>query len=437
MRSLKLGAGLLSAVALVPAVHAQDAQRAEIDALRAEVATLQARLDALERQVASQAAVPRSASAPEPAAASSSTPAAPTVKTQGGLQVTSADERYSMRIAGRLHYDAYVFDGDAGVPSTTELRRARISLQGKLLEWEYKLEQDFASGNSLDGLRDAWIARDVAGGRLTIGHFKPYRGMEELTSSNDAAMMERSFVSANGLFSGRQYQQGVGWQWSGGDMPTTAGISVFNLRSAGGPRNEGMGVAGRVTWAPVHDEDRTLHVGAWGSREDAGDSSPDLRAESSHGSRRGPRRLLAVTPGASGGQVDAVGLELAGSFGPVSVQSEVSRARFDQALGPAQVLQAWYVQGAWLPGGGHRPYKTGSGVFAAPAVPEGGLWELTARYERADNRDLPGIATRSAVVGVNWYLNRWLRFMFDYTRGEDALEGGKVERLGARSQIVF
>lgn len=460
MRSSMLQAGLLSLAVAAPMVHAEDGSNAEVAALRAQVQLLQARLEVLEQRLAADAAaasepVATSSTQPPPTpaatpaavtqaeaqpAASASTPAPAAVAAAVATAKTgSTDDDQPLRIGGRLHWDAYLFDDSvAGTPSTTELRRARISLQGKAGGWQYKLEQDFAGGNSLDGLRDAWIARELAGGKLTIGHFKPYRGMDELSSSNDNAMQERSFVSASGLFAGRQYQQGAGWLWAGsGQRPVTAGISAFNLRNAGGPRNEGWGAAGRLSWAPLHDADRTVHLGIWGSHEQLGQSSPDLRAESNYASRRGPRRLIAVSSGAGGGDVDALGLELAGSFGPLYLQSEFSRAWFDQVGGPAQAVQAFYVQGAWLFAGGHRPYKTGSGVFGAPQPGAEGLWELTMRYEQAENRDLSEIGTRTAILGINWYLNRHLRFMLDITRGRDQLEGEDARRIGLRSQIVF
>lgn len=434
MRMCLLSAGVLLALACSSQVLAQDASAAEVEALREQVRLLQARLDALERQVATPSVAEAPVAPPAPPAPAERQPQ---VRTEGGLQVASADRDYSFRLGGRLHWDAYAFDGGALAPaSTTDLRRARLSLQGKLQDWEYKLEQEFTGGSNLDGLRDAFIARSLAGGKLTIGHFKPYRSMDELSSSNEMPMMERSVVSASGLFAGRQYQQGAGWLWADGDAAVTAGISVFNLRNAAGPRNEGFGMAGRVTWAPIHEDARTLHLGLWGSHEDAGRDSSDIRAESNYASRRGPRRVMAVTTGVSGGQVDALGLEVAASFGPFALQSEWARARFEQSIGAAQTFDAYYVQAGWL-FAGHRPYKTATGVFGAPSAGADGVWELVARYEQAENRDLPGIRTRTAIVGMNWYLTRYLRFMFDYTRGEDALNGDRTQRVGVRSQLVF
>ena len=40
-----------------------------------------------------------------------------------------------------------------------------------------------AAGNTLSGFRDVYLAYDFSGGTISIGQFKPYRSMEELTSS--------------------------------------------------------------------------------------------------------------------------------------------------------------------------------------------------------------------------------------------------------------
>src|SRR5690606_5795318 len=157
-----------------------------------------------------------------------------TVTSTGGNKITSNDPTVETSLGRRIHLDAYAFDRDqADVTGTSEFRRARLTLQGKALGWDYKLENDFAAGGGLEGFRDVYIARSALGGKVTIGHFKPYRSMEELTSSNEILMMERPFASATGLFSGRQFQQGVGYLRSGGRY--TAGFSVFNLRGASGP----------------------------------------------------------------------------------------------------------------------------------------------------------------------------------------------------------
>src|SRR5690606_41981768 len=110
-------------------------------------------------------------------------------------------------------------------------------------------------------------------------------------------------------------QQGVGYLRAGDNY--TAGFSAFNLRGASGTRNEGVGYAGRATFAPINTAESTLHFGGWVSQENANKGSADLRASASSAGRRGPAQTIATVSGASGDEVTAYGLEAAGSFGPV------------------------------------------------------------------------------------------------------------------------
>ena len=259
--------------------------------------------------------------------------------------------------------------------------------------------------------------------------------MEELTSSNEIPMMERTFASSSGLFNGRQYQQGVGYQRSADNY--TAGFTVFNLRSPAGPRNEGMGAAGRVTWAPINNDNDTLHFGTWGSLENANQGSADLSAVANYAGRRGPVQTIATTTGASRNQVTSYGLEAAGAFGPLFFQGEYVNATFGQPLGRDQDVVTWYLQGSWLINGGHRGYKSATGVFAAPRVTDKGLWELAARYDTIENRDIANRRATYVILGVNYYVNANLRFMFNYTLGDNEVSGDKTRQYALRTQFAW
>ncbi len=407
------------------------AESAELAELKAQLAALQAKVAELETRTDAQSDI--NVNTQQNLEAMVAT--APKVETKGGLKVTSADKKFEASLGGRIHFDAYAFDRDlAATTGTSEFRRARLTLAGKALGWDYKLEQDFSAGSNLDGLRDAYIATSLGGGKVTIGHFKPYRSMEELTSSNELLMMERPFASATGLFSGRQFQQGVGYQRAGDSY--TAGFTVFNLRGASGTRNEGMGAAGRVTFAPINTETSTLHFGGWASQENNNQGSADLVATANYAGRRGPSLAIATTTGASRDTVTAYGLEAAGAFGPLFFQGEYVNASFGQPLGPDQDVTTWYLQGSWLLNGGHKVYKSATGVFGSPKV-DRGLWELTARYDTIENKDLADRQASSTILGLNYYVNPNLRFMLNYTRGDNDFTGDETGQYAVRTQFSW
>ena len=404
----------------------------ELAALKAQLAALQAKVVELEERSDAQSDVNVDTAQSIETLASNS----PKVETKGGIKVKSADGNFEASIGGRIHFDAYAFDRDlAATTGTTDFRRARLTLSGKAFGWDYKLEQDFTGGTTTEGFRDVYIAKEALGGKFTIGHFKPYRSMEELTSSNEITMMERPFASASGLYSGRQFGQGIGYMRAGSNY--TFGATAYNLRNAASPRNEGIGTAARVTFAPINDETSTLHFGLSASSENANQGSENLRAAVAYAGRRGPSQTIATTTGASGDSVITYGLEAAGSFGPMFFQSEYARATFEAPLAGDQDVDTFYVMGSWMINGGHKPYKAANGVFGSPKIAGNGLWELTGRYDTIENNDVANLEAKSWILGLNYYINPNVRLMFNYTQGDNDFTGDETGQYALRTQFTF
>jgi phosphate-selective porin OprO/OprP len=223
----------------------------------------------------------------------------------------------------------------------------------------------------------------------------------------------------------------VGYLRGGGDY--TLGVGVFNLRNASGPRNEGVGAAARVTFAPVNTASSTLHFGVSASTENANEGTGSLPASVRYAGRLGPSQGIAT----ASESVYSVGLEAAGAFGPLFVQSEYARAQFKRPLGAEQQVETWYVMGSWALNGGHRAYKTATGVFVSPKLADKGLWELTARYDTISNKDIAGLEVNSWILGLNYYINPNLRVMFNYTQGENGFTGDETTQYALRTQLSF
>ncbi len=92
-------------------------------------------------------------------------------------------------------------------------------------------------------------------------------------------------------------------------------------------------------------------------------------------------------------------------------------------------MDGFYVQAAYTLTGETRGYKSGSGAFAAiKPKNQGGAWELVARYEDSEV-DIPGRSLSAElermVLGVNWYVNKNVKFMMNYVDSEmDGCDGG-------------
>ncbi|WP_028769747.1 porin [Silanimonas lenta] len=418
---------LAASLPLLPGPALAAAPEEEIARLRAELAALQARLEALERRAAVPASVdPASVSAPvptPPAVATNEAPAAP----------PAARSRPEVKLGGRIHWEAYAFDTDQR-PATggTEFRRVRFQLQGALHGWGFRLQPEFAGGDA--ELRDVYLQHALGAGTLTIGQFKPYRSMDELTSSNDGWALERGPTSASGLFTGRQWQQGLGWQVGG--EAGGFGIALFGLRNSNEPRNEGHGLSLRGTRMLRIDEQTFWHVGGWLSLEEGGAGTPARDIGFSYGGRRGPSAVLRQTAAGSAFSQQSAGVELAGARGPWHWQGEWARARLALPGGGSGTLEGGYAQLAWLPGG-QRSYDAGDGVFGSPKNIGRGLWEVIARLDHLQDADRSGADLSRWSLGLNWYASPQVRFMLQWTQGRDEASGDDPGQLGFRAQYVF
>lgn len=372
---------------------------------------------------------------------------ADSAETKGGIKIKSEDGRFEAKIGGRIHFDGNLFldDDDLGVPgetSSTFFRRARITLEGKAYGWKYKFEEDF-TGSGTSGFREMWLGTSLGGANVRIGQAKPYRGMEELTSSNEIVFMERPYATASALYEGRQFSQGLFFDGHVGAF--TWGLAGYNLRSASGPETEGVGFSGRATFAPINTETATLHIGLTGSVDNPDSDNTGAPLEVEVGAKPAGRLTSTQNIAASTGAQTTYGLELAGKAGPFYIQSEAAQAKFDEDVGSDPEVMTYYVQTSFFLTGETKPYDAKKGVFKSPK-PKGsnGAIELKARYDFIENKDVDNSEVSQAIIGANWYVNPNVRFMLEYIMGTNeaktAVDGGQgvdISTLAARAQVNF
>ena len=395
------------------------------------------------------------------------------IETKGGPKIRTEDGNFELGFNARAHLDVHSFNADTAhgpppfgsqIPNLDERngfnwRRTYTTLTGKIHDLNFKFENDFAAGSFPSSLRENWLSTRLGLGQIILGQFKPYRSMEELTSSNEINMMERPSTSSTGIYSGRQFLVGAGYK---GIVADQLGYSadVMTLANAGTPY-KGMTYGTRLYWFPFKEDGNTLHFGFSYSVDEPDPRSLRARVVDIYGGRRGISKSLGIA-GASasaGGESrqTTFAAEAAYSMGPVTLQGEYANAQLDNThlLAEAQkdsMIQAYYVQGSWFVTGEKTPYRKDRGAFGKPKpISKWGALELAVRYDVAENLDQNLMEdpcdTRTTkcrveviTLGANWYVRQGLRFMLNYYLTEASIGNsgpGMPNRKDSPSVISF
>lgn len=366
------------------------------------------------------------------------------VETKGGLSISSNDDKYSVKVGGRIHLDTnfYVDDDDlapVSLPTDVFFRRARLTLEGKAEQFTYKFENDFVASNQA-GFREMWIGTKLGAANLRLGQAKPYRAMEELTSSNEVLFMERPFATASGLFDGRQFQMGAFLDGAGSNWGW--GTSVHSLRAADGPANDGIGFTARGYFAPVVGDTSNLHLGLSYSLENP-DENVRLRARGRLAGRAGnvPGPTFGdsgdpMAVSVSGSEVSAIGLEAAYQAGGFFIQTEYAMGTYEGDGVAERDVDTYYVQASYLLSGASKRYDVKKGVFKSPSV-KTGTAELKARYDYIENDAATATEIAQMVLGFNYYFNSNVRGMVEYVSADFDTADQSVDLIQTRLQFSF
>jgi len=366
-----------------------------------------------------------------------------TTKLAGALLLGSAALSFAVtaaaapefKVRGRVHVDYALHDDDEiDLDDGFLFRRAFMGFQGTIDEnWSGIIEYDFAENNT--NAQDIVLSRKLSGGTLKIGHFKVPMGMEEVASTNNLWLLERSSPNT-ALVDARRI--GVGYDYFSGAV----GFQGMAYGRGMGSNQEGddpLGVAGRFVYAPVMGGNQ-LHLAASIAYEDVRDYNVRRFRERPEARVDGTR--LVDTGNIT--DVDTTmkyGVEAAFQNGPFSAMAEYFNVSVDRNAGDEPDFNGWYVQGSWIVTGETRAY--GKGIFRGvkPGGPDRGAWEVTARYSSLDLNDtgFQGGEQENFTLGLNYYANANVRFMLNYIM-VDVTDSGAVvdgEPVGDESPNIL
>ena len=357
-------------------------------------------------------------------------------------------KQFQMDFRLKLQADFRQSDLDlASRGGTFEWGRRRAGIKGSFLTYfEYEVEHDlYADGK----WRDAYLNfRYDAAAQIQGGKFKMPFGYEQLTNPMELDLVYRSRASdaltpgrsVGGMVHGRAFKRVIRYQagyfQDDGDNPPGLDPPPLLPGEQTLPRQSSW--AGRATFAPLRlgslpGHLNNLEIGGAFVSTTIPEGRNNLNGEMVLGDKFFHSRYY------TNGRRQRVGLELSWAPGPYSVSAEYirsSEARVGVGVGneqgPDNTLpdiegRGWYVTGGWVITGERKE----GGVKPRRPFLQGGFGavEVAARYEvlrfasAGAQQEPPSDSHRAANVlgngdsvltaGVNWYLNKWLKFQLN------------------------
>ena len=314
------------------------------------------------------------------------------VSTKGGLKVSSGD--YKFQFGGRVMYDFNKSELNGETDENDfDLRRGRLYAKGNIAkDWAFKSQFNVDGG----GFEDLYIRYTGfgKGANITIGNQKMPFGLEELTSSKDISILERSAITERYAV-GRA--EGIQLHGKAGGNSTYA-IGVFTDDE----KDADVGFAARYTTA-FKGDNSLVHLGV---------AYKDINEDS------------------------ALGIEGAFASGPFHVQAEY----VDGEEGSNDDLSGYYLQAGYILTGESRPYSGGKFKRVKPEG-KGGAWEVVARYEDGDGNhsdiELGSDDASAFTLGLNWYAHKNVKLGVNYTDGESNTSDDDGSEFRVRFQLTF
>ncbi len=417
---------------------------------------------------------------------------------QPGVVPTYADvnDNFTFKPRGVLQIDYATFNERQGgyqFSDGTDLRRARFGFEGTAYKrFKWRLDAEYVKGTV--NLLDAYISYVINPKfSVTAGQHKAPYGLEANTSDAVNTFFERSLASNTFGAVGAERRLGLSLAYSSDKLNAAVGIfggaegvsrnadtaaavssttapcgnPVGSAQCATvtparrGTHDEPYGINGRITFDPILDTGRVVHVGAsayhtshFGGRTLTLSDRPNVRVDNG---------ALFSVPLTNVQSADYLGGEGAVVFGPFSVQGEYGRLKVDRyGTLPSLDFDGFNIFGSFFLTGESRGFKGGNVDKLKPFNdfdPGNGHWgafELAARYDEIDLTDpaLGAVTSASNPNGrkahtwtgaLNWYLNPNFRASFNYIRFTGRNSGlvatgvgtSKGDAFASRLQVDF
>jgi phosphate-selective porin OprO/OprP len=382
-----------------------------------------------------------------------------------GFSLQSPDKKFQIKLRGYIQTDGRFFEEGEQTDGvdTFVMRRVRPIVEGTVGEYvDFKIMPDFGQGQAT--LFDAYANLHYwSFAQLQGGKFKPPVGLERLQGATSLLFVERAFPTQ--LVPNRD----IGFQL-GGDIGS--GLFSYQVGAFNGVRdngndldtdtNDGKDVDARIFAHPFQNTSWEFLQGlgagvamTWGDQNQSTPLPTYRTAMQSTFFTYNPAKAGTVPAG--GVSVRGIRWRIApqgyyywGPFGLLWEYTANDTALKRQTRTLDATNEAWQVAASWVLTGENASFR---GVIPrspfTPAFSGFGAFEIAARYTAMNLDDAifpffanPNTSARRATewsVGLNWYMNRWVKLVLNYERtsfaggaldGKDRTdEGGVLTRL--------
>jgi len=387
----------------------------------------------------------------------------------GGFSLRSADTNFVLKIRGYVQADSRWFINDGiDANDTFLLRRVRPIFEGTVFDkYDFRVMLDFGSGAGSSAanngfVQDAYLnARFLPEFQLQFGKFKEPVGLERLQSGANLLFVERAYPTQ--LLPNRDVGVQLHGELFSGAL--TYAVGIFNGVADGGSgdfetADDEKDGAARLFALPFRNSDNAnlkgLGIGLAGTY---GNQEGALRSFVSPGQQRFFAYRTSTAATAPNVEADGDRWRLTpqgyyyrgplGLYGEYAISSQdVRQAGGGAGAGSVADLRntAWQVAASYVLTGEEnswrgitpkRPFNLGTGGW--------GAWEIAAGYSELDidnatfpifsNPDTSATDARSWTIGVNWHLNRNVKFNLNYA--ETDYEGGAENPITAQKERVI
>jgi phosphate-selective porin OprO and OprP len=334
----------------------------------------------------------------------------------------SADGAFETYLSGYGQFDYRGYQAGNHPPDTFLVRRARLSLEGKLERYfDFKIEGDFADTASTL-LRDFYInVHRIDEFQVRFGQFKQPFSQEELRSDIYQDFVERSLVNnlapsrSPGLMASGVLDKGV-FEYQ---------VGAFNGKGllANNNNNTPEGAV-RVRFAPWKNTKSFIGKGlffggAFADGRSLGGTSLRGLTES--------RSFTYFTPDTINGEYTRANGEMTWLLGPATIRAEYDQTnqhRDNLGVGgrnlPGVVAKGYMAQFTYMVTGEEKPdagaFTPKRSLFGDGNNSKGlGAFELKFRYSNLELSDGTTKSNRADTLyfGPNWYLNRFVKYVLD------------------------